>query len=112
MIERDLPITRDPPLSLGPNPRSYGLARKVGLRRLQLPTSLTSRRCRYSYGFDLCLSPIRHSKRRLSKWLSTEGHAPEGSQQSLNRPGKDVGNCKAQRTLTVYRVVCWMLLWT
>jgi hypothetical protein len=25
----------------------------------QLPTSLTSRRGRYSCGFDLCLSPIR-----------------------------------------------------
>src|SRR4051812_42013587 len=59
----------------------------------QLP-SLTIRRGRYSYRFDLYLSPTRHSKGRLSKWLSTEGHAPEGSQQGLDLPRKDVGNCK------------------
>ncbi len=29
------------------------------VRNLQLPTSPTSRKGRYSYGFDLCLSPIR-----------------------------------------------------
>src|SRR3954466_5178819 len=31
----------------------------AGPTRLQLPTSLTSRRGRYSCGFDLCLSPTR-----------------------------------------------------
>jgi hypothetical protein len=33
------------------------LARKVALRDLQLPTSLTSRRRGYGYGLDLCLGP-------------------------------------------------------
>src|SRR4051794_2758923 len=55
---------------------------------MQLPTSLTIRRGRYSYGFDLYLSPTRHSKGRLSKWLSTEGHAPEGSRKALICRGK------------------------
>ncbi len=69
----------------------------LGNLRLQLPTSLTSRRGRYSCGFDLCLSPKGHSKWTASKRLSAEGHLLEDVPQHIDSSGKDVGNCKRLR---------------
>src|SRR3954447_5756325 len=45
---------------------------------LQLPTSLTSRRGRCSYGFVLCLSPIRSLEVEAFKGLDAEGLALRG----------------------------------
>src|SRR3954469_26045634 len=61
---------------------------------LQLPTSSTSRRGGYSYGFDLRLDPIRLDHVGALKWLSTEEHDLEDSQQTIDPTRKDVGNCK------------------
>src|SRR5436190_13313606 len=61
---------------------------------LQLPTSSTSRRGGYSYGFDLRLDPIRLDHVGTLKRLSTEEHDLEDSQQTIDPTGKDVGNCK------------------
>jgi MYXO-CTERM domain-containing protein len=61
---------------------------------LQLPTSSTGRRGGYSYGFDLRLDPIRLGYVGALKRLSTEERDREGSQQTIDWPGKDVGNCK------------------
>jgi hypothetical protein len=61
---------------------------------LQLPTSSTSRRGGYSYGFDLRLDPIRLDHVGALKRLSTEEHDREDSQQTVDPTGKDVGNCK------------------
>ena len=47
-------------------------------RVLQLPTSLTSRRGRCSYGFLLCLSPVRSLEVEAFKGLSTEGPTLRG----------------------------------
>src|SRR4051812_25593800 len=67
---------------------------------LQLPTSSTSRRGGYSCGFDLRLGPIRLDHVGALKRLSTEEHDLEDSQQAIDATGKDVGNCKAQTTVT------------
>src|SRR4051794_27352865 len=64
------------------------------LTGLQLPTSSTSRRGGYSYGFDLRLDPIRLDHLRALKRLSTEELGLEESQQTVDPTGKDVGNCK------------------
>ena len=61
--------------------------------RLQLPTSSTSRRGGYSYGFDLRLDPIRLDHVGARKRLSTEEHDLEDSQQTVDSTGKD-GDCK------------------
>src|SRR5215213_1628630 len=74
-------------------PAQVGL-RKVALRHLQLPTSSTSRRGGYSCGFDLRLDPIRLAHVGALKWLSTEEHDLEDSQQTIDPTRKDVGNCK------------------
>src|SRR3954468_23111645 len=67
---------------------------------LQLPTSSTSRRGGYSYGFDLRLDPIRLDHAGALKWLSTEEHDLEDSQQAVDPTEKNVGNCKRQATVT------------
>src|SRR4051794_4987625 len=64
------------------------------LTGLQLPTSSTSRRGGYSYGFDLRLDPIRLDHLGALKRLSTEELGLEESQQTVDPTGKDVGNCK------------------
>src|SRR3954452_430603 len=64
------------------------------LAGLQLPTSSTSRRGGYSYGFDLRLDPIRLDHLGALKRLSTEELGLEESQQTVDPTGKDVGNCK------------------
>src|SRR4051812_6775054 len=74
-------------------------ARRVSaVSALQLPTSSTGRRGGYSYDFDLRLDPIRLGHVGVLKRLSTEEHDREGSQQTIDRTGKDVGNCKCLRT--------------
>jgi hypothetical protein len=55
----------------------------------------------YSCGFDLRLDPTRLGHVGALKRLSTEEHDREGSQQTIDATGKDVGNCKAQTTLTL-----------
>src|SRR5947209_15548671 len=65
-------------------------------RTLQLPTSSTSRRGGYSYGFDLRLDPIRLDHVGALKRLSTEEHDLQDSQQTVDPTGKDVGNCKCR----------------
>src|SRR3954465_2115054 len=59
---------------------------------LQLPTSSTSRRGGYSYGFDLRLDPISLDHLGALKRLSTEELGLEESQQTVDPTGKDVGN--------------------
>src|SRR3954462_10068512 len=86
----------------GPHPRRGQLSRKVPLRRLQLPTSSTSRRGGYSYGFDLRLDPIRLDHVGALKWLSTEEHDLEDSQQTIDPTRKDVGNCKGRTAPSRY----------
>src|SRR3954454_23196199 len=60
---------------------------------LQLPTSSTSRRGGYSYGFDLRLDPIRLDHVRALERLSPEECDSEDSQQTIDQTGKNVGNC-------------------
>src|SRR4051794_24345752 len=64
----------------------------VECARLQLPTSSTSRRGGYSYGFDLRLDPIGLDHVGALRRLSPEEHELDDSQQTIDSTGKDVGN--------------------
>src|SRR3954469_18158510 len=57
---------------------------------LQLPTSSTSRRGGYSYGFDLRLGPVRLDHVGTLKELATEKHDLKDSTQTVDSTGKDV----------------------
>src|SRR3954453_20924799 len=76
-------------------PIIYEECLRVCVRRiLQLPTSLTSRRGRYSCGFDLCLSPTRSLD---GEGLQTAQHRwtrSGRSRKGVDSAWKDVGNCK------------------
>src|SRR5881275_2341317 len=61
---------------------------------LQLPTSLTSRRGRYSCGFDLCLSPTRSLDVEGLQTAQHRGTRSGRSRQAVDSAWKDVGNCK------------------
>src|SRR4051812_10069046 len=71
-----------------------GAADRDHAGRFQLPTSSTSRRGGYSFGFDLHLDPIRLDHVGALSRLSTEERDFEDSQQTIDLTGKDVGNCK------------------
>src|SRR4051794_35692801 len=69
----------------GLNPESaWGAAAR---KPFQLPTSSTSRRGGYSYGFDLHLDPIRFGHVGALKRLSMEEHDREGRYVGQN-PGQ------------------------
>ena len=55
---------------------------------LQLPTSLTSRRGRYSCGFDLCLSPIRSLDAEGFQTAQHRGNDLREAGKALIRHGK------------------------
>jgi IS66 Orf2 like protein len=82
------------------------LSCKVPLRRLQLPTSLTSRRGGYGCGLDRCLGPERLADVETFKWLGTEEDDLEEIQQGIDLTGKDVGNCKTQTMVTLRSSSC------
>src|SRR5947209_9637407 len=63
-------------------------------RTLQLPTSSTSRRGGYRYGFDLRLNPIRLDHVGAVKRLCMEEYDLEDRQQTINSVEEDVGNYK------------------
>src|SRR3954452_22570137 len=89
-------FTATPPRGKPPAIKALAMkALAVLLYALQLPTSSTSRRGGYSYGFDLRLDPIRLDHLGALKRLSTEELGLEESQQTVDPTGKDVGNCKA-----------------
>src|SRR4051812_2736598 len=61
---------------------------------LQLPTSLTSRRGRYSCGLDLCLSPTRSLDVEGLQTAQHRGTRSGRSRQGVDSAWKDAGNCK------------------
>src|SRR4051812_40465754 len=71
-------------------------ASRAKLSILQLPTSLTSRRGRYSCGFDLCLSPTRSLDVEGLQTAQHRGTRSGRSRQGVDLAWKDVGNCKVE----------------